>query len=152
MLAHAADSGGGDDMVKHTHGACVALAIALFTLTALGCAGTAAKPVAVKDLSPLAGKWNGWVRQTTGGAVPATFELAPSGQYVTRAGAFSSQGTAQVKDGSIVLMSTGGSGRLGITERTSTASLAERPDGILVLKGAGRDEIGPFDFEFTRQK
>jgi hypothetical protein len=140
-------------MAKMKGSACVTLVVALFTLTALGCASTGAKPVAVKDISSLAGKWSGWVRLPTGGSVPGTFELAPSGEYVTRAGAFSSQGRAQVKEGAMVLVATGGSGPLGTTERTSTASLVERSDGMLVLKGTGRDDRGgPFDFEFTRQK
>jgi hypothetical protein len=59
---------------------------------------------------------------------------------------------ATLKDGNVVMVAPGGTGRLAITERTSIASLGELPDGVLVLKGNGRDEIGPFDFEFTRQK
>jgi hypothetical protein len=131
--------------------ACVSLAIILFTLNALGCATSGATPVAAKDISSLAGKWTGWVRLPTGGSVPGTFELSPSGEYVTRAGAFTTSGKAQVKDGAMVMVSTGGTGPLGINERTSTASLAER-SGMLVLSGTGRADVGPFDFEFTRQK
>ena len=139
-------------MVKTRHGAW-ALMTAFLTLIALGCASSGAKPVAVQNVSSLAGKWTGWVRLPTGGSVPGTLEVSPSGEYVTRAGAFTSQGMAQVKDGSLTMVSTGGTGRLGVSERTSSASLSERPDGMLVLRGTGRDDTGgPFDFEFTRQK
>jgi hypothetical protein len=34
----------------------------------------------------------------------------------------------------------------------STASLSERENGTLVLRGSGRDNIGPFGFEFVKQK
>ena len=34
--------------------------------------------------------------------------------------------------------------------RTSTASITERAGGVLVVTGYGRDDIGPFDFEFTK--
>jgi hypothetical protein len=134
------------------YGAWMLLMIALVTVAAAGCATAPTKAVAVKDLSSLAGTWNGWVKGPAGGSVPATFELAPSGEYVTRAGAFSSQGKAQVKEGAVVLMSTGGSGSLGTTDRTSMASVGQRSDGVLVMKGSGRGDSGPFDFEFTRSK
>ena len=131
-------------MVRSGRSTGVILVIVLFTVAALGCASTAAKPVAAKDLSSLAGKWSGWVRLPTGGSVPATLDLTPSGDYVTRAGAFMTQGKAQVKDGGLVMMSTGASGPLGISVRTSTASLSER-SGMLVLNGTGRGDAGPFD-------
>ena len=60
-------------------------------------------------------------------------------------------GKAQIKDGSLILTGTGGSGRLGVSPRTSTAWIGER-GGILVLSGSGRDDIGPFNFEFTKDK
>lgn len=132
-------------------GAGVTLAIVLVALAAFGCASSGATPVAARDVSSLAGKWTGWVRLPTGGSVPGTFELSPSGEYITRAGAFTTSGKAQVKDGAVVMVSTGGTGPLGINERTSTASLAER-SGTLVLSGTGRADVGPFDFEFTRQQ
>jgi hypothetical protein len=138
-------------MVTRKGSACVAVAIAVCLLTALGCASTGATPVAAKDVSSLAGTWQGWIRLTRGGSIPATFELTPIGDYVTRTGAFNTQGKAQIKDGAVVLVGTGGTGRLGVSDRTSTASLAER-DGTLILRGTGRDDIGPFDFEFTKQK
>ena len=131
----------------------VMLTIALFAMTVIGCASAGTTtPVAVQDLSSLAGKWTGWIRGTGGGASSATFELTPGGDYVTRTEGFSTQGKAQVKDGAVILMGTGGTGRLGVSGRTSTASIAERPGGVLVMTGTGRDDIGPFNFEFTKQK
>ena len=141
-------------MVTTRRSAWVALTIALFALTVTGCAssGAPATPVAVKDFSVLAGKWNGWIRTTGSGARPATFEMTPGGDYTTKTEGFATQGKAQVKDGTVVLMGTSGSGQLGLSERTSTASLAERANGVLVLTGSGRDTIGPFEFEFVKQK
>jgi hypothetical protein len=85
-------------------------------------------------------------------AQPGTLELAPDGSYVARAGAFSAQGTAQVKDGNLVLTSTSTTGGMATGQRTSTASLAQRPDGTLVLTGRGHSDTGPFDFTVTRPK
>ena len=131
----------------------VMLTIALFAVTVIGCASTGTTaPVAVKDLSSLAGTWTGWIRSTGSGSNPATFELARGGDYVTRTQGFNTQGKAQLKDGALVLMGTGGSGRLGVSGRTSTATVVERAGGVLVMTGSGRDDIGPFDFEFTKQK
>ena len=130
----------------------VVLIIAFVAMTAFGCASSGVTPMAAQNVPSLAGTWNGWVSLPTGGSTPGTFELSPGGEYVTRAGAFSARGTAQIKDGVVVLVSSGGSGRLGVTERTSTASLGQRADGMLVLKGTGRSDAGPFDFEFTRPK
>ena len=127
--------------------------IAAFSMIAFGCASSgAAKPIAASDLSSLSGKWIGWVNLPTGGSVPGTWELSPSGDYTTRAGAFSATGKAQVKGGALELTSTGGSGPLGAGQRSATAMLSEREDGMLVLRGHGHSNAGPFDFEVTRQK
>ena len=140
-------------MVTTRRRACVMLTIALFAVTVIGCASTGTTtPVAVKDVSSLAGKWTGWIRSTGGGSTPATIELTPGGDYVTRTEAFNTQGKATIKDGALVLVGTGGSGRLGVSGRTSTASITEGAGGNLVMRGSGRDDIGPFDFEFTKQK
>ena len=140
-------------MVTTRRSAYVMLTIALLAVTVSGCASSGTtKPVAVKDLSSLAGKWNGSIKTTGSGSRPATFELTPGGDYVTRTEGFNTQGKAQIKDGALVLTGTGGTGRLGVSGRTSTASIVERSGGILVLTGSGHDDIGPFDFEFTKQK
>ena len=120
-------------------------------LKILAYASTGSTPVAAKDVPSLAGKWDGWVRTTGGGSIPATLELSPGGDYMTRTGAHETQGKAQIKDGSLVLVGTPGSGRLGISSRESTASISER-GGVMIMRGTGRDDIGPFDFEFTRRQ
>ena len=140
-------------MVTTRSSACMLLTIVLFAVTVLGCAsGGPTTTVAAKDVSSLAGKWTGWIRSTGSGSTPATFELTPGGDYVTRVEGFNTQGKAQLKDGALILTGTGGTGRLGVSGRTSTASIIERPGGVLVMTGSGRDDIGPFDFEFTKQK
>lgn len=127
--------------------------ITAFAMAALGCASSGtAKPVAASDLPALSGKWTGWVSLPTGGSVPGTWELSPGGDYVTRAGAFSATGKAVVKAGALELTSTSGSGPLGTGTRTATAFLSEREDGMLVLRGHGHSNAGPFDFEVARQK
>ena len=138
--------------MRTTGSACVALAIALVVMTALGCAsGGGATPVAAKDTASLAGKWQGWVRLPGGSSVPGTLDMKPSGDYSVAAGSFTTQGQAQVKDGGLSMVSTGGTGRLATSERTSSATLAQRADGTRVLRGSGRDETnGPFDFEFVK--
>jgi hypothetical protein len=142
-----------DDMLTTRRCASVMLMIALVAATVIGCASTGTTtPVAVKDFSGLAGKWTGWIRTTGSGSIPATFELTPGGDYVTRTEGFNTVGKAQVKDGALVLVGTGGTGRLGVSGRTSTAWITERTGGMLVMTGSGRDDIGPFDFEFTKQK
>jgi multidrug efflux pump subunit AcrB len=142
-----------DDMITMRRSAPVLLTIAFFAVTVIGCASTGTTtPVAVKDFSAIAGKWSGWIRTTGSGSIPATFELTPAGDYVTRTEGYNTQGKAQIKDGALVLVGTSGSGRLGVSARTSTASITERSGGMLVMTGTGRDDIGPFDFEFTKQK
>ncbi len=128
--------------------------IAVFTVAALGCASSGGtKPVAVTDLSSLAGTWTGWLAPPGGGSTPATWQMSPTGEYVARAGAFSAQGVAQIKDGALILRSTSGSASLATEQRTSTASVSEHPDGRLVLRGIGRGEDGgQFTFEVTRPK
>jgi hypothetical protein len=142
-----------DEMVRTRRSVCLALTIALFAVTAVGCASTGGtKRVAVKDFSQVAGKWNGWIQTTGSGSRPATFEITPAGDYTTRTEGFNTQGKVQVKDGNVVLVGTSGTGNLAVSERMSTASLSERANGTLVLRGSGRDNIGPFDFEFVKQK
>ena len=140
-------------MVTTRQRACVMLTIALFAVTVIGCASTGTTtPVALKDLSSLAGKWTGWIRTTWSGSIPATFELMPGGDYTTSTEGFNTRGKAEIKGGALVLVGTGGTGRLGVSARSSTASVVERAGGVLVLTGSGRDDIGPFEFEFVKQK
>ncbi|MGH7309735.1 MAG: hypothetical protein ACREK6_13675 [Candidatus Rokuibacteriota bacterium] len=129
------------------------LPIALVTVAGLGCAtGTSGTAMAATDLASLAGMWSGSITTPAGRPVPGTLELAPSGDYVARAGSFSAQGKAQVKDGKVMLTSTSTAGGMATGQRTSTANLSKRADGALVLTGNGHADAGPFSFEVVRQK
>jgi hypothetical protein len=131
-----------------------ALLVAGFAVAALGCAtgSGSRKAIGPNDLPSLAGRWVGDVILPTGKSETGTFDLTPAGDYVTRAGAFSATGRAQVKDGNLLLTSTSTSGGVATGQRTSTASLSQRNDGRLVLTGRGQSDSGPFNFEVTKQK
>jgi hypothetical protein len=129
------------------------LPIVVFTAVAIGCASTGTqKALAPSDMPALAGTWNGMLTPPSGLNTPGTLTISPDGEYVARAGAFAAQGKAQVKDGALTLTSSSTSGGLATSQRTSTAKLSERPNGVLVLTGSGHSDAGPFNFEVTRQK
>jgi hypothetical protein len=129
------------------------LVIALFTVSALGCAtsGTS-KTVGPNDLASLAGRWTGSLLLPSGQNVHGTFDLAPNGDYVVQAGTFTARGKAQVKDGSLTLASTSTTGGLSTGPRTSIASLSETPEGTQILRGNGHSDAGPFSFDVSRKK
>ena len=127
--------------------------IGVVTLSALGCSTSQqSKAIAPTELASLAGKWIGTVTLPSGRYVPGTFELSPTGDYSTEASGFSAQGKAQVKDGNLALVSTSTTGGMATGQRTSLASLYERPDGMLVLRGNGNSDRDPFSFEVSRKK
>jgi hypothetical protein len=131
------------------------LVVVVLAISALSCA-TAGTPrtIAPGDLSSLAGSWVGTITAPSARGGPGTLELAPSGDYVVRAAAFSAQGRARIEGGRLVLVPTATSGAAGAVTgpRSSVASLSERPDGALVLRGSGHSGTGPFDFEVVRRK
>ncbi len=141
-------------MKKTTRSVWGSLLIALVTVAGLGCAtaGMSGTTMPAKDLASLAGLWTGSITTPAGKPVPGTLELSPTGDYVARAGTFSAQGKAQVKDGKVMLTSTSTAGGMATGQRTSTANLSQRSDGALVLTGNGHADAGPFNFEVTRQK
>ncbi|MGH7388090.1 MAG: hypothetical protein ACREM3_01340 [Candidatus Rokuibacteriota bacterium] len=129
------------------------LLIAVFTVSALGCASSGtSKAIGPSDLSSLAGKWTGTLVLPSGRSAPGTFELSPNGDYLTQASGFTARGKAQVKDGNLALVSTSTTGGLATGQRTSAASLSERADGMLVLTGSGHSDSGPFSFDVSRKK
>jgi len=140
-------------MAISKHALAASLCLALAAAVALGCATSGqSKAIAPTELPGLAGKWTGTVVLPSGRSVPGTFELAPTGNYSTQAGGFSAAGKAQIKDGNLALTSTATSGGVATGQRTSIASLYERPDGMLLLRGNGHSDAGPFSFEVTRKK
>jgi len=133
------------------------LLIMMLTAAVIGCASTdTSRGLAPGDLAALAGTWNGTITPPSGGGgianTEGTLTLSPNGDYVARLGAFVTQGQAEIKDGALMLTSTSTSGGLTTSQRTSTATLSERPDGMLVLSGFGHSDSGPFNFEVTRKK
>jgi hypothetical protein len=133
------------------------LVIVMLTTALIGCASSGpSRSLAPGDLAVLAGTWNGTVTPPSGGGgvMPAegTLTLSPSGDYVFQVGAIVSRGKAVIKDGALMLTSTSISGGLATAQRTSTATLSERPDGMLLLSGFGHSDSGPFNFEVTRKK
>jgi hypothetical protein len=84
--------------------------------------------------------------------VPGTLTIRPNGTYTLEAGAFSSTGKADIKDGGIQFVSTGGTGALGAGERSGTAVLKDRTTRW-GLEGSGRAAVaGPFNFDFSKGK
>jgi hypothetical protein len=133
----------------------VSLLVAVVAVSALGCAtGDAgmAKAIGPNDLPSLAGKWVGNVILPSGRAEQGTLELLPNGDYVARAGALSAQGKAQVKEGGLSMTSTSTTGGLSTAQRTSFASVTQRSDGSLVLRGNGHSDQGVFSFDVSRAK
>jgi hypothetical protein len=133
------------------------LVIVMLTAALIGCAspGTS-RSLAPGDLTMLAGTWNGTVTPPSGGGgiMPSegTLTLSPNGDYLFQVGAIVSRGKAEIKSGALMLTSTSISGGLATAQRTSTASLSEGAGGMLVLRGFGHSDSGPFNFEVTRKK
>jgi hypothetical protein len=106
------------------------------------------------DLPSIAGTWQGTASGPQGLSQPVTMMIAPGGTYTTTGGVYTAAGTAQVRDGKLVLSSTSTTG--GQTgSRVSTAVLSERryPSQIVqVLTGSGASTSGPYEFEVSRPK
>jgi hypothetical protein len=84
--------------------------------------------------------------------VPASLTVRPDGTYSTEAGAFSTSGKAEIKDGYVQFFSSTGSGSLGLGDRAGSAVMMDR-DTSWALVGSGHSSIGgPFSFEFTKKK
>lgn len=132
------------------------LLIGVFAVAAVGCAttGGASRTIGPNDLPSLAGKWNGTLTLASGTSTQGTLDMAPSGDYTVQAAGFSAAGRAQVRDGNLTLVpsATSGGGGARTGERSSVASLSERSDGMLVLRGSGSSASGPFNFEVMRPK
>ena len=84
--------------------------------------------------------------------ISATLTVRPDGTYTTDAGAFSSTGKIEIKDGSVQFFSTSGTGPLGTGDRSGTATLMDRGTSW-GLEGFGRGAVaGPFNFDFSKAK
>lgn len=121
-----------------------------------GCASstgsmTSAAPI---DLPSLAGTWQGTASGPQGLSQPITMKIAADGSYSTDGGVYTALGTAQVKDGKLVLTPTSTTG--GQTAgRVATAVFSEKrqPSQVIqVLTGSGASSSGPYSFEVSRPK
>jgi hypothetical protein len=140
-------------VTKHTktHGV-VMVAVVAWAIAACASSGTA-KKLTPADAALLPGEWQGRVNPPGGtGMLPATLTIRPDGTYTIDAGAFSSMGKAEIKDGFIQFFSTSGTGPLGTGERSGTAVLMDRATRW-GLAGSGHAAIaGPFSFDFSKAK
>ena len=135
------------------------LMLGILTAAVGGCASSQstapASAMAVPmDLQSLAGTWQGTAAGAQGLSQPITFKLAPSGAYSVDGGVYTAQGTAEVKDGKLVLTSASTTGGQAAS-RVSTAVLSEKKlttQVVQVLTGSGASTAGPFSFEVSRPK
>lgn len=126
------------------------MVIGVLSLAAAGCASSGwPKFIGHDELKSVAGTWQGGLIGQTGGLLPMGVTVNADGTYATKAEAYSSQGTASVRDGTLLLQPAGTS---QARERTVMATLSQRDDGALVLTGSGRSEAGPFSFVVTKMK
>ena len=134
-----------------THGL---LIVALVVWAVTGCASQGVqKKLTAADAGLLPGTWGGTVNPPgTTGMVPASLTIRPDGTYSTDAGAFSSSGKAEIKDGFVQFISTAATGPINVGDRAGSAVLMDR-DTSWALVGSGHASIGgPFSFEFTKKK
>lgn len=135
--------------LRKTHGIVV---VVLVAWAIAGCAvkGTQ-KPVTAADAPLLRGVWQGDVTSPAGGSFPATLTVRPDGTYSTLAGAFSSTGKIELKDGYVQFVSTSTTGGLAVGERSGSAALMDR-GASWGLVGSGHSQSGPFNFDFNKTK
>jgi hypothetical protein len=130
------------------------LIVALIASVIAGCAsqGTAKKLTAA-DAALLPGTWGGRVNPPGGTSMlPATLTIRPDGTYSTNAGAFSTAGKAEIRDGYVQFFSTSGSGPTGAGDRSGSAVLMDRGTSW-GLEGSGHASTGgPFNFSFSKDK
>jgi hypothetical protein len=131
--------------------------IAAAVMSALaGCAsggglGGRVVPVQPGDLAKLAGTWQGTMTFPSGASWPATLIVSPNGTYATEAGAFTSRGKAQLKDGRFDFITSYTSGGLAVDNRTGSATLVDQGSSW-GLVGSGWADAGLYNFDFSKPK
>jgi heat shock protein HslJ len=118
-----------------------------------GCAasGTVRK-VTASDASLLTGTWTGNMYSGQAPASTATLTVRPDGTYTTQAGAFSSTGKAEIKDGYVHFMSTSGTGGLAAGDRAGSATLMDRGSSWGLVGNGYGSTGGPYNFDFSKAK
>jgi hypothetical protein len=131
------------------------LMAALAALTIAGCAGGGlggrVVPVEPGDMAKLVGTWQGTMIFPSGASWPATLKVYPNGTYATEAGAFTSEGKAQLKNGKLDFITSYTSGGLAVENRTGSASLVDQGSSW-GLVGSGWAEAGLYNFDFSKPK
>jgi len=130
------------------------LLFALIASVLAGCASSGTtKQLTAADAALLTGTWQGRVIAPGGTASqPATLIVKPDGTYSVDAGAYSSTGQIEIKNGAVHFVSISGTGALAAGDRSGTASLVDR-NTSWGLEGSGRGSTaGPYDFDFSKAK
>jgi hypothetical protein len=121
-----------------------------------GCAGAGGMggtvvPVEPGDMAKLAGTWQGTMIFPSGVGYPATLIVSPNGTYTTEAGAFTSKGKAQLKNGRFDFITSYTSGGLAVDNRTGSATLVDKGTSW-GLVGSGWADAGLYNFDFSKPK
>jgi hypothetical protein len=130
--------------------------IVLIVLSSIaGCAGGGlggrVVPVEPGDMAKLVGTWQGTMIFPSGASWPATLLVYPNGTYATEAGAFTSRGKAQLKNGKLDFITSYTSGGLAVDNRTGSASLVDQGSSW-GLVGSGWADAGLYNFDFSKPK
>jgi hypothetical protein len=130
--------------------------IVLIMLSSIaGCAGGGlggrVVPVEPGDMAKLVGTWQGTMIFPSGASWPATLLVYPNGTYATEAGAFTSRGKAQLKNGKLDFITSYTSGGLAVDNRTGSASLVDQGSSW-GLVGSGWADAGLYNFDFSKPK
>lgn len=139
-------------MARKTKSRGIAMIILVAGLVA-GCAtsGTV-KQMTAADVPMLAGTWQGNMYPASGGGQTATLTVNRDSTYTTQAGAFSSTGKVEIKDGHAHFVSTGGTGGLGASDRAGSATLMDRGANWGLVGNGYSSRSGPFNFDFNKAK
>ena len=131
------------------------LMAAMVVLTIAGCAGGGlggrVVPVEPGDISKLAGTWQGTMILPSGVGLPATLIVYPNETYAIEAGAFTSRGKAQLKNGKLDFVTSYTSGGIAVDNRTGSASLVDQGSSW-GLVGSGWADAGLYNFDFSKPK
>jgi heat shock protein HslJ len=129
----------------------IAVAVLVAGLVA-GCASGTVKKVTPADASLLTGTWAGTMYSGQAPSTTATLTVRPDGTYTTQAGAFSSTGKAEIKDGYVHFMSTSGTGGLAAGDRAGSATLMDRGSSWGLVGNGYGSTGGPYNFDFSKAK
>ena len=100
------------------------------------------------DVKSLAGKWKGWATGTGGTSMPAEVIIAADGSYTSLIGANSGRGNIKADKGKY--MAEGHLSGTPVGTGMSSLTVADK-GGKKVMSGQGRNDVGPYSFELTKE-